>query len=118
MDLSIVTTLYCSAPYIEEFYRRASEAARQVAPDYEIILVDDGSPDNSLNLALTLHTSDPRTRVIELSRNFGHHRAIMTGLEYAKGDLVFLLDIDLEEAPELLQTFYNEIQLSGADVAY
>jgi putative glycosyltransferase len=118
MDLSIVTTLYCSAPYIEEFYSRASAAAKQITSDYELIFVDDGSPDNSLDLALSLHARDPRVRVIELSRNFGHHRAIMTGLEHVKGDLVFLLDSDLEEAPELLQRFYPEMQATGADVAY
>jgi putative glycosyltransferase len=118
MDLSIVTTLYCSAPYIEEFYRRASAAAKQITSDYELIFVDDGSPDNSLDVALSLYARDPRVRVIELSRNFGHHRAIMTGLEHVKGDLVFLLDSDLEEAPELLHRFYPEMQATGADVAY
>jgi putative glycosyltransferase len=118
MDLSIVTTLYCSAPYVEEFYRRTSAAAQLVSSDYELIFVDDGSPDNSLDLALSLYAADPRVRVIELSRNFGHHRAIMTGLEHAKGDLVFLLDSDLEEAPELLQRFYSEMQATGADVTY
>jgi putative glycosyltransferase len=118
MDLSIVTTLYCSEPYIEEFYQRASGAARQVTSDYELIFVDDGSPDHSLDIALSLYAGDPRVRVIELSRNFGHHRAIMTGLEHAKGDLVFLLDSDLEEAPELLQQLYTEMQAAGADVAY
>ena len=118
MDLSIVTTLYYSAPYVEEFYRRASAAAKQMTSNYELIFVDDGSPDKSLGLALSLYASDPQVRVIELSRNFGHHRAIMTGLEHAKGDLVFLLDSDLEEAPELLQQFYAEMQTTGADVAY
>jgi len=118
MDLSIVTTLYYSAPYVEEFYRRASAAAKQMTSNYELIFVDDGSPDKSLDLALSLYASDPQVRVIELSRNFGHHRAIMTGLEHAKGDLVFLLDSDLEEAPELLQQFYAEMQTTGADVAY
>lgn len=118
MDLSIVTTLYCSAPYIQEFYQRASAAAKQITSNYELIFVDDGSPDNSLELALSIYADDPRVRVIELSRNFGHHRAIMTGLENARGDLIFLLDSDLEEAPELLQRFYSEMQASGADVTY
>ena len=118
MDLSIVTTLYYSAPYIEEFYQRASAAAKQITSNYELIFVDDGSPDNSLEIALSLYARDPRVRVVELSRNFGHHRAIMTGLEHATGDLVFLLDSDLEEAPELLQQFYTEMQATGADVVY
>jgi putative glycosyltransferase len=118
MYLSIVTTLYCSAPYVEEFYRRASATAQEITSDYELIFVDDGSPDNSLDLALSLYARDPRVRVIELSRNFGHHRAIMTGLEHSKGDLVFLLDSDLEEAPELLKQFLAEIEIRGADVIY
>jgi putative glycosyltransferase len=118
MYLSIVSTLYCSAPYLREFYERATTAAKQITADYELIFVDDGSPDNSLDLALSLYVSDPRVRVIELSRNFGHHRAIITGLEHAKGDVVFLLDSDLEEAPELLQTFFSEMRATGADVIY
>jgi putative glycosyltransferase len=118
MDLSIVTTLYCSAPYIEEFYRRASAAAQQITSDYELIFVDDGSPDNSLEIALALYTNDPHVRVVELSRNFGHHRAIITGLEQTRGDLVFLLDSDLEEVPELLHQFYAQMQSTGADVTY
>ena len=118
MDLSIVTTLYCSAPYVEEFYRRASAAAQQITSNYELIFVDDGSPDNSLEITLALYAKDPRVRVIELSRNFGHHRAIITGLENAKGHLVFLLDSDLEEVPELLHQFYSEMQAKNADVIY
>jgi putative glycosyltransferase len=118
MDLSIVTTLYRSSQYVEEFYVRASAAAQEITRNYELIFVDDGSPDNSLDVALSLYARDPHVRVIELSRNFGHHRAIITGLEHARGELVFLLDSDLEEAPELLQQFYSEMQVVGADVVY
>lgn len=119
MDLSVVTTLYRSSPYLEEFYRRITAAAGQLTADYELIFVDDGSPDNSLDVALALYARDPHVRVIELSRNFGHHRAIVTGLEHARGELVFLIDCDLEEAPELLQQFYSEMQAAaGVDVVY
>ena len=75
MRLSVVTTLYKSAAYVEEFYRRASEAARRVTDDYEVVMVDDGSPDNSLDIACALAAKDSRVRVVELSRNFGHHKA-------------------------------------------
>lgn len=118
MKLSIVTTLYRSAPYIDEFVQRASVEAKKITDDYEIVMVDDGSPDNSLLLALDLHKLDPHLRIIELSRNFGHHKAMMTGLEYAKGELVFLLDVDLEESPELLTCFHDEMQRGGWDVVY
>jgi putative glycosyltransferase len=116
--LSIVTTLYASAPYLQPFYSRASAAAEKITPDFEIVLVNDGSPDNSLDLSLAIQRQDPRVRIVNLSRNFGHHRALMTGLMYSQGDLVFLVDSDLEEEPELLTAFYNELQASGADVVY
>ena len=118
MKLSIVTTLYQSAPYIEEFVRRVCAQAEKLTQDYEVILVDDGSPDSSLEAALGVQKSNPRLLVIELSRNFGHHRAIMTGLEHAGGDLVFLIDVDLEEPPELLTRFHEEMQKGGWDVVY
>lgn len=118
MEISIVTTLYQSAPHLEDFYRRMSDAAQRLTPDYEIIFVNDGSPDNSLNLAVSLHEQDSRVRVIDLSRNFGHHKAMMTGLSYAQGQLVFLIDCDLEEEPELLTRFFRDLAETGADVVY
>lgn len=119
MKLSIVTTLYHSAPYLPEFHRRATQAAlKYAADDYELILVNDGSPDNALAVALDLHRSDPHLVVVDLSRNFGHHKAIMTGLMQAAGENVFLIDCDLEEAPELLETFEHEMQKTGADVIF
>jgi putative glycosyltransferase len=118
MKLSIVTTLYNSAPYLEEFHDRVCAAAGHITNDFEIILVNDGSPDNSLDVALQLYQNDPRVRIVDLSRNFGHHKAIMTGLVHARGELVFLLDSDLEEEPELLQKFYEELKRTGADVVF
>jgi putative glycosyltransferase len=72
MTLSIVTTLYDSAPYLEEFHVRIWAPAEQIADDFEIILVNDGSPDNSLEVALSLYQKDHRIRVVDFSRNFGH----------------------------------------------
>src|ERR1700730_6045309 len=118
MKISVVTTLYNSAPYIEEFVKRIRAELIKLTNDYEIIAVDDGSPDDSLRSALVLMPIEPRLKVIELSRNFGHHKAIMTGLEHASGDLVFLIDVDLEEPPELLSPFFNALSEKGVDVAY
>jgi putative glycosyltransferase len=115
-ELSIVTTLYNSAPYLADFYRRVSAAASQVARTYEIVLVNDGSPDDSLERALALHRSDDRVVVVDLSRNFGHHRAIITGLSHARGDRVFLLDADLEDPPELLISFAATQARTGSDM--
>jgi putative glycosyltransferase len=116
MELSIVTTMYASAPWLREFHERASAAARALTEDYEIVLVNDGSPDESLAVALELFEADPRVRVIDFSRNFGHHKAMMTGLAAARGRRVFLIDCDLEEEPEWLVRFDREAQARGADV--
>lgn len=122
MKLSIVTTLYNSAPYIEEFYQRITRVAQPlVGDDYEIIFVDDGSPDNSLEKAVKIHNQDSKVKVIQLSRNFGHHKAMMTGLSHAVGDEVFLIDADLEEEPELLSDFWQELhkpESHDVDVVY
>ena len=119
MKLSIVTTLYCSVLTIEEFHARMSHVAKQlVGDDYEIIMVNDGSPDQSIELATTLFHQDQHLTVIDLSRNFGHHLAVMTGLQYASGEYVFALDDDLEEEPEWLIAFWEELQRTQADVIY
>lgn len=119
MKLSIVATLYQSAPYIAEFHQRASAAASQlVGNNYEIVLVNDGSTDNSLDLAVQLTDCDNHVVVVDLSRNFGHHKAMMTGLAYAKGEQVFLIDSDLEEEPEWLLRFANELVAENCDVVF
>lgn len=119
MKLSVVTTLYRSERYLEEFYQRMRTAAQSLAgDDFEIIFVDDGSPDGSLSLALELQTRDRQVQVIELSRNFGHHAAIVAGLSEARGDRVLLMDCDLEEQPEWLLHFSEKMDSLGADVVF
>ena len=118
MKLSIVTTLYGSERYLEEFYARARAAALTLTEDYEFVFVNDGSPDGSLAVALSLFERDPRVRVIDLSRNFGHHKAMMAGLADSRGDLIFLIDCDLEEDPGWLGTFHDELHRSSCDVVY
>src|SRR5690349_21253569 len=118
MHLSIVTTLYRSARHLPEFHRRIVAAAEKITPDFEILLVNDGSPDDSQEVAVGLAEQDSRVTVIELSRNFGHHKAIMTGLAHATGEWVFLIDCDLEEEPELLERLYGEATEGTWDVVY
>lgn len=119
MKLSIVTTLYYSAPYLQQFYQRICAACAEITHDFEITLINDGSPDDVLQIAIRIAETDPRVKVVDLSRNFGHHKAAMTGLAYAEGDWVFLIDVDLEEEPELLLPFWAELQQNPtADVVY
>lgn len=119
MKLSIVATLYQSAPHLEEFYDRARKSAQKlVGNDFEIVFVNDGSPDNSLDLAVEFSQNDKHVIVVDLSRNFGHHKAMMTGLAYAKGEKVFLIDCDLEEDPEWLLSFNKQAESESCDVVY
>ena len=119
MKLSVVSTLYQSEPYIDEFYSRASAAAKElVGEEFEIILVNDGSPDKSLDLAIKLTEHHSHVVVVDLSRKFGHHKAMMTGLSHAKGELVFLIDSDLEEEPEWLLNYSEQMRQEQCDVVY
>lgn len=119
MKLSIVATLYQSATYVASFHQRASAAAWQlVGDDYEIILVNDGSPDNSLDVAVKLTEIDDHVVVVDLSRNFGHHKAMMTGLAHATGERVFLIDSDLEEEPEWLNIFAVKMANETCDMVF
>jgi putative glycosyltransferase len=115
MAVSIVSTLYKSAPFIDEFVSRCLALMRE---DDELILVNDGSPDNSLEIARSHVDRDPRIVIVDLSRNFGHHRAILAGLQQASGERVFFVDSDLEEAPELLVEFTSIMDGSSADVVF
>ena len=92
MELSIVTTMYNSSTYLNEFYKRICAMTEKITNNYEIIFVNDGSPDDSLNVAVSLYEKDSKVRVIDLSRNFGHHKAMMTGLSHGRGKMVFLID--------------------------
>jgi putative glycosyltransferase len=117
-SVSVVTSMYLSARFLNDFHARCTAAAERLTDSYEIIFVNDGSPDDSLQVALELHARDRRVRIIDLSRNFGHHKALMTGLAHARGDMVFLIDCDLEEDPAWLLTFHDALRASGADVIY
>ena len=119
MEMSVVATLYRSSAYIGEFYQRVCAVMQHMSIlDFEIVFVNDGSPDNSLEVAIALAKSDARVTILDLSRNFGHHKAIMAGLEHARGKYIFLLDSDLEEEPEWLIDFSNIMQARNADVVY
>lgn len=115
VPVSIVTTMYKSAPYLEEFVARCKGL---MGPQDELVLVDDGSPDKSLSIALQHASEDSRIVVVQLARNFGHHPAILTGLAQARGNRIFFVDCDLEEQPELLKDFSKIMDGAEADVVF
>ena len=118
MKISVVTTSYNSSNHIEEFISRVESLFFEERFDYEIIIVDDGSSDNSINKIREIQSQKNKIILIELSRNFGHHPAISCGLKHANGDFIFLIDSDLEEDPQLFNEFFKELQKSDLDLVY
>ena len=111
--------MYRSRPYLPAFIDECIAAldAAAVGP-WEIVLVNDGSPDESLAYALQRRADDPRIVVVDLSRNFGHHPAMQAGLCHARGDIVFLIDCDLEVRPAALSDFLARQRSTGADLVF
>lgn len=120
MKLSVVSTLYKSESYLPEFLRRVKSSINRLGiKEYEIILVNDASPDESIAKVLQIKEEIGNIIILDLSMNYGHHKAIMCGLNHAKGDYVFLIDCDLEEDPELLEQFWLEMENHPSyDVVY
>lgn len=119
LKLSIVTTLYRSENFIEEFLERITPEAEKIAGDhYEIVIVNDGSPDSSIDICKKIAQKNKNIKIVDLSRNFGHHKAMMTGLMNTKGDFVYLTDCDLEEPPEWLEDFYQQLKTDKVDVVF
>ena len=118
LELSVVTMLFRSEAYVAEFHRRATAAARALTASYEIVFVDDGSPDGAAAAVREILKTDPHVSLVELSRNFGHHQAALAGLRQSRGRRVFIIDVDLEEDPAWLGEFAAEFDARGADVVY
>ncbi|KGG00264.1 MULTISPECIES: glycosyltransferase family 2 protein [Prochlorococcus] len=118
MDLSIVTTTYNSGKYSKEFVKRINKIVENKKFSSEIIIVDDGSTDNSLELLKNLVKEISNLKVIELSRNFGHHNALFCGIKNSKGKFVFLIDGDLEEDPEDFYDLHNELIKNNLDMVF
>lgn len=118
-EISVVSTMYKSRGFLEQFLSDTLAALDRVGcVDFEIVLVNDGSPDDSLAYVVERRRDIPQLVVIDLSRNFGHHHAMHAGLRHARGSLVFLIDCDLEVSPSSLVAFRARQQETGADLVY
>lgn len=116
--LSVVAPCYNEQACLGEFYRQVSAAARQVAgEDYEIVLVNDGSRDGTLAVMRALAATDPHVIAVNLSRNFGHQKALSAGLQFARGERVLAIDADLQDPPSLLPEMMARMD-EGHDVVY
>ncbi len=113
--LSVVAPVYNEDATIEEFFSRVCSALDGLP--FELVLVNDGSTDGSPLILDRVAESDPRVRVVHLSRNFGHQTALTAGLDHATGDAVVMLDADLQDPPELIPTMLDHWR-AGCDVVY
>jgi glycosyltransferase involved in cell wall biosynthesis len=113
--LSVVAPVYNEQELVERFVRRACAAVADYT--FELVLVNDGSTDDTPALLDRMAAEDPRVRVIHLSRNFGHQAALTAGLEHAVGDVVAMIDADLQDPPELIPTMVARWE-AGSDVVY
>ena len=118
--ITVVTSLYKSKIFLDEFIDRILGALKAIeCLDFELVFVNDGSPDDSVEFVIEKQKTISGIKIIDLSRNFGHHYALQAGLKYASGDYVFIIDNDLETSPEVLIDFYAKIKSdSTLDTVY
>lgn len=115
IDISVVLPVYKSAECIEELYNRLTLVVSQIAKNYELIFVEDGSPDSSWQQIQALSTRDSRVRGVKLSRNFGQHAAISAGLKASRGLSVVVMDADLQDPPEEIPRLMS-LAKQGTDI--
>jgi len=116
MLISVVSPVYGCPGAISELCRRLHLSLQTLSEDYEIILVEDGSPDDSWNRIQRECEADPRVRGIRLSRNFGQHYAITAGLDFTQGEWVVLMDCDLQDQPEEIAGLYRKAVEGPCDI--
>ena len=115
--VSIVTPVYGCCASLPALYQRLERTLSSITDTFEIIMVNDASPDGAWDEIEKLARQDSRVKGINLSRNFGQHRAITAGLDYAEGDWVVVMDCDLQDQPEEILKLYNKAQ-EGYDVVF
>ncbi len=115
--ISVIIPIYNEAEGISELYRRMTSVMGGIGDPYELILVNDGSRDASLERASALSAADPRVKVINFSRNFGHQAAITAGMDYSSGQAVVIIDADLQDPPELIPEMIAKWR-EGFDIVY
>lgn len=106
MELSIVSPIYCGEKMLDELVRRIIDSVKNITDDYEIVLVNDCSPDNSWEKIVQLCNENKKVKGVNLSRNFGQHYAITAGLSKTSGNWVVVMDCDLQDRPEEIPNLY------------
>lgn len=115
--ITIITPVYNEEPVLEKLHQRVIEVMDATDHSWELILVNDGSRDNSVDLIAQLASKDSRVKGISLSRNFGFQIAVTAGLDHAQGDAIVIADADLQDPPEVIPEMIAKWQ-DGYDVVY
>lgn len=115
--LSLVLPIYNEEAVISELHRRLQTFLTHLGVSAEVLFVNDGSKDRSLELLRVLAEDEPRYRILSFSRNFGHQTAITAGVDYARGEAVVLMDADLQDPPEVVLEMVKKWR-EGFDVVY
>lgn len=116
MMFSLVIPVYNESQLIDDLVTRCVTAVESFSGDYELLFIDDGSTDDTVKRLLKHRLQNKKIKIISLSKNFGHQAAFTAGLERSKGDVVAMMDGDLQDPPELLAEMYRKINEEGYDI--
>jgi dolichol-phosphate mannosyltransferase len=117
LEISVVIPVFNEQENIPVLHQRLTSVLADHEPAYEIVFVDDGSRDRSLELLHDLEKHDRHVKIVELARNFGHQVAISAGLDHARGQGIIIMDADLQDPPEIIPQFIAKWR-EGHDVVY
>ena len=117
VDYSIVIPVFNEEEVIEHTYERLKTVMESAEGKYELLFINDGSRDRSVEILLNLSERDKRIKIVDFSRNFGHQIAITAGMDYALGDAIVIIDADLQDPPELILEMIQKWR-EGYDVVY
>lgn len=117
-DISVVIPVYLNEPFIKELSSRLTRTLETITKNFEIILVDDNSPDESWTLIKDLAKKDQRIKGIRFARNFGQHKAVTAGIDKCRGQWVVVMDGDLQDRPEEIERLYRKAVSQGCDIVF
>ena len=117
IEISVVSPVYLAENIVAELSLRLVKNLSKITNEFEIILIDDGSPDNSWNKICEIAKNEKRVKGFQLSKNFGQHHAITAGLDRCDGDWIIVMDCDLQDRPEEIIRLYKKAN-EGFDIVY